>query len=89
VIAICCKIAVHGSNKVAGQIWSYLYAMKASGVKHPMGAIMTYNRLSVISLDDLSASKEHKVKVEKTRDVLASDSGNCDHSSPQRDGRMH
>jgi hypothetical protein len=67
------KNAVHDSKNVASQIWSYLYSMKALGVKHPMGAIMTYNRLSLVSLDDLSACEEHKVKVEITRKVLASD----------------
>ena len=64
------KNAVYGSQKVAGQIWSYLYAMRASGVKAPMGAIMTYNRIAIVTLDDLSEDEVHLKKVEKTREVL-------------------
>ena len=58
------KNAVFGSRNVAGQIWSYLCAMRASGVKVPMGAIMTYNRIAIVTLKDLSTHKGHLEKVQ-------------------------
>ena len=35
-----------GNKPVAGQIWSYLHAMKAQGHPCPIGAIMTYDKIA-------------------------------------------
>jgi hypothetical protein len=57
---------VFTSNAVAGQVWSYLYAMRASGVEVPMGAIMTFKKMVLVTLDDYSSDEDHLAKVKKT-----------------------
>ena len=64
---------VFRSPNVAGQIWSYMSAMKAMGDKQPMGAVMTYNKISLVTLDDLSNDEAHKTAVQKAKDQLRSD----------------
>ena len=61
---------VFDSEHVGGQIWSYLYAMKASGVEVPMGAIMTYEKIALVTLDDLSGIQGHGDLLAQTKEVL-------------------
>ena len=49
---------VFGSKSVAGQIASYLLAMKALGNPCPMGAIMTYNKIVLVTLEDFFATSD-------------------------------
>ena len=55
---------VFTSEHVGGQIWSYLLLMKHLGVRRPMGAIMTYNEIALVTLDDFSEESDHKVILE-------------------------
>ena len=64
---------VFGSKQVGGQIWSYLYAMKAAGDEHPMGAIMTYKKIVLVTLDDLSNDETHAERVATTQRALSTD----------------
>ncbi|KAG7343436.1 hypothetical protein IV203_021381 [Nitzschia inconspicua] len=72
------KSPEHGENQVfddpsvGGQMWSYLNGMKASGMTVPMGAIMTYHKIAIVSLEDCSNDQGHLLKVVKTKDALSS-----------------
>ena len=61
---------VFDSEHVGGQIWSYLYAMKASGVEVPMGAIMTYEKIALVALHDLSEIRGHGDLLAQAKEVL-------------------
>ncbi|KAG7372596.1 hypothetical protein IV203_018739 [Nitzschia inconspicua] len=63
---------VFGDPSVGGQMWSYLNGMKASGMTVPMGAIMTYHKIAIVSLEDCSTDQGHSLKVVKTKDALSS-----------------
>jgi hypothetical protein len=65
------KNNVFGNEMVAGQIWSYLYAMKASGNPCPIGAIMTYNKISIVTLGDYSKDGKHKSRIRATKACLS------------------
>ncbi|KAG7339713.1 hypothetical protein IV203_025240 [Nitzschia inconspicua] len=62
---------VFNNRSVGGQIWSYLNCMKSSGVRVPMGAIMTYHKIAIVSLDDYSKDEQHLLKVVRTKDILS------------------
>ena len=60
-----------GGNKVfeseatAGQKWSYQLGAKQLGIEQPMGAIMTYNKLVLVTLEeDFADTPKHKEIVE-------------------------
>jgi hypothetical protein len=61
---------VFDSTNVAGQIWSYLLAMEASGVAVPMGAIMTYEKIAAVTLQDLSKDDEHRQLLNEAKQAL-------------------
>ena len=49
---------VFESGIVAGQIFDYLMTMKQLGVPHPLGAIMTYNGIRIVSLENFQENHE-------------------------------
>ena len=53
------KGEVFTSTYVAGQIWCYLMAMRQHGCKRPMGAIMTFDKIRLVSLEDLGKNDQH------------------------------
>jgi hypothetical protein len=63
---------VFTATPVAGQIWLYLQCMRQHGVERPMGAIMTYNKICLVSLDDLGKHEHHIGIVEKACSELQS-----------------
>ena len=56
---------VFKSAKVGGQIWLYLMAMKQHGCERPMGAIMTFNQICLVSLEDLGVYDHHNNLLQK------------------------
>mmetsp|Transcript_35862 Transcript_35862/g.74590 ORF Transcript_35862/g.74590 Transcript_35862/m.74590 type:complete len:739 (-) Transcript_35862:1458-3674(-) len=65
------KQKVFTSKHVGGQIWSYLYAMKAAGDEQPMGAIMTFDKIALVTLDDYSDDEQHRKAVTAAQDALS------------------
>jgi hypothetical protein len=65
---------VFSSKTVAGQIWLYLQCMRQHGCERPLGAIMTYNKIRLVSLDDLwgDDGAEHKKCVDGAQSALKS-----------------
>jgi hypothetical protein len=64
---------VFESKTVAGQIWLYLQCMRQHGCERPLGAIMTYNKIRLVSLDNLWEDDEHKKCVVDAQSALQSD----------------
>jgi hypothetical protein len=62
---------VFSSENAEGQIWSYLYAMKQLGNGLPMGAIMTHNKIALVTLEDCGADEAHKQLWEHTSTMLS------------------
>jgi hypothetical protein len=62
---------VFSSENAGGQIWSYLHAMKQLGNDLPMGAIMTYNKIALVTLEDCGAGEDHKSLLQHTSAVLS------------------
>ena len=60
---------VFKSAKVGGQIWLYLMAMKQHGCERPMGAIMTFNQICLVSLEDLGAYDHHKTLLQEVESL--------------------
>jgi hypothetical protein len=63
---------VFDSETVAGQIWLYLQCMRQHGCERPLGAIMTYNKIRLVSLDNLWENDEHKKCVVDAQKALQS-----------------
>ena len=61
---------VFESEKVAGQIGSYLMALRSLGDATPMGAIMTYNKIALVTIGDYSNNESFNDAVNKTREHL-------------------
>jgi hypothetical protein len=62
---------VFSSENTGGQIWSYLHAMKQLGNDLPMGAIMTYNKIALVTLEDCGTNEAHKELLQHTSEVLS------------------
>jgi hypothetical protein len=62
---------VFGSENAGGQIWSYLHAMKQLGNDLPMGAIMTYSKIALVTLEDCGADEAHKSLLQHTSTALS------------------
>ena len=68
---------VFGNEMVAGQMWSYLNAMKAAGNPRPIGAIMTYNKISIVTLGDYTKNEQgeedgkHKTRIQMAKQCLS------------------
>ena len=58
---------VFENENVAGQITSYLVALHALGDGTPMGAIMTYDKIALVTLGDYSDDTTFKGAVEKAK----------------------
>ena len=61
---------VFKSENPSGQLWSYLYAMKQLGIEQPMGAIMTYDKMVQVTLDDCGTDERHMSAVSYTHLTL-------------------
>jgi hypothetical protein len=59
------------SESAGGQIWSYLHAMKQLGNGLPMGAIMTYSKIALVTLEDCGADEGHKALLQHTSTMLS------------------
>jgi hypothetical protein len=59
------KTTVFTSKYVAGQVHSYLMAMLQHGNERPTGAIMTYNKMCLVSLKDTKEDAERKTLIEE------------------------
>ena len=77
---------VFKSERVHGQIFLYLQAMYQHGVRFPMGAVCTYNKIRLVSLHDLGEIENHRHIVEEARAALQSDS-RSDPSDPTADDK--
>lgn len=69
------SVKVFENGKAVGQLWSYLYAMKQSGNPCPVGAIMTYNKIRIVALEDYTNGKQdegYKNIIDQARDCLSS-----------------
>mmetsp|Transcript_10392 Transcript_10392/g.24940 ORF Transcript_10392/g.24940 Transcript_10392/m.24940 type:complete len:742 (-) Transcript_10392:123-2348(-) len=62
---------VFKNENVAGQIVSYLMALHSLGDSTPMGAIMTYNKIALVTLGDYT-QQSFEDAVEKTKSQLQS-----------------
>ena len=65
---------VFTSTYVAGQVYSYLMAMLQHGHARPTGALMTYNKMCLVSLKDMKDSAARKTLVEATKEKLKNES---------------
>ncbi|CAB9513874.1 expressed unknown protein [Seminavis robusta] len=75
---------VFQNQNVAGQIASYLVAMKALGDETPMGAIMTYDKIALVTLADYSGDKSFQKAVEMAeRSLTTGRSPTQDHSEKE------
>lgn len=63
---------VFASRNPGGQLWSYLYAMKQLGIERPMGAIMTYDKMVLVTLEDCGEETQHQVVLNSTKKTLNS-----------------
>jgi hypothetical protein len=59
------ETTVFKSEYVAGQVHSYLMAMLQHGNERPTGALMTYNKMCLVSLKDTKEDAERKTLIEK------------------------
>ena len=67
------KGQVFMSRNVHGQIWIYLMILKQLGRKNPIGAIMTYNKIRLVSLSDLGRRDEGRSELlERCKNSLSS-----------------
>jgi hypothetical protein len=57
---------VFTSNAVAGQVYSYAMALLQHGNIRPTGALMTYNKMCLVSLRDMKDDLQRKTLIEKT-----------------------
>jgi Family of unknown function (DUF5898) len=62
---------IYGNKNLGGQIWSYLYAMKAAGLDNPIGAIMTFNTIAIVNLQDCTNDEQHIAHLRKTKTELS------------------
>jgi hypothetical protein len=58
---------IYGNKNLGGQIWSYLYAMKAAGLDNPIGAIMTFNTIAIVNLHDCTKDKQYIAHLKKPK----------------------
>ena len=62
---------VFTSENTAGQIWSFLLAMRSTGIQQPLGAVMTYNKMVLASLESFDNDSAHKEILEKVKTTLS------------------
>eukprot|EP00529_Nitzschia_sp_RCC80_P013790 CAMPEP_0113444916 /NCGR_PEP_ID=MMETSP0014_2-20120614/2916_1 /TAXON_ID=2857 /ORGANISM="Nitzschia sp." /LENGTH=758 /DNA_ID=CAMNT_0000335949 /DNA_START=55 /DNA_END=2331 /DNA_ORIENTATION=+ /assembly_acc=CAM_ASM_000159 len=67
--------AVFQNQNVAGQISSYLLAVRAMGDPCPMGAIMTFNKIALVTLGDYSENESFAKAMSQSKELLSSDGG--------------
>mmetsp|Transcript_414 Transcript_414/g.1055 ORF Transcript_414/g.1055 Transcript_414/m.1055 type:complete len:762 (+) Transcript_414:156-2441(+) len=64
---------VFENQNVAGQISSYLLALRAMGDPCPMGAIMTFNKIALVTLGDYSGDISFSKAMTRSKGLLDSD----------------
>ena len=62
---------VFTSESTSGQIWSYLLAMKSTGIQQPLAAVMTYNKMVLASLDSFENDTTHSDILENVKQTLS------------------
>ena len=63
---------VFTSENTSGQIWSYLLAMRSTGIQQPLGAVMTYNKIALASLESFDNDAAHAKIVKDVEETLSS-----------------
>ena len=63
---------VFTSENTSGQIWSYLLAMRSTGIQQPLGAVMTYNKIALASLESFANDAAHAKIVKDVEETLSS-----------------
>jgi hypothetical protein len=67
------KTTVFTSEPVAGQVYSYLMAMLQHGNERPTGALMTYEKMCLVSLIDMKEDAARKTLVKEVSIKLKTD----------------
>ena len=80
---------VFGSRSVAGQIVSYLLAMKALGNPCPMGAIMTYNKIVLVTLKDFFATSDENEDGNDGLEGMETESGGNEGEARKEESKLN
>lgn len=68
---------VFAANDVGVQVWNYLMGFKKMGHEIPIACLSTYNKLAIITADDLAKKPEHKNFLSFMRNELSTDTSTC------------
>lgn len=60
---------VFTSRYVGGQVWLNLMSMKQHGCERPIGAIMTFNKICLVSLEDLGKDNQHLTYLQEVKSL--------------------
>lgn len=65
------KDIVFGDENIGHQVWMYLMAIKHMGVARPLRAIMTFNAIQRVSLDDIDHLNNKGDRVARCKEAKA------------------